>query len=117
MLALQYMPFRGLYLTGGVTAKLMPLLKSDPAFMAAFFDKGRVSPLLQHVPVYIIKTEDMGQRGAHLRAVQMLQGARECARHLDMQGITASDLPPPRQVLDDMETMAKPRKTKKRAGD
>ena len=54
VLALQYMPFRGLYLTGGVTAKVMPLLTHDPAFMAAFFDKGRVSPLLQHVPVIVI---------------------------------------------------------------
>ena len=47
----------------------------------------------------------------------MLQGAGACARHLDMEGITASDLPPPRQVLDDMEMMAKPRKTKRHAGD
>ena len=102
VLALQYMPFRGLYLTGGVTAKTLPFLQKDHVFMSAFFDKGRVSPLLQHVPVYVIRSEDMGQRGAHLRAVQMLHGAKTCARNTDMPAVDpAKDLPPPRRSAAD----------------
>ena len=41
-------------------------------FLEAYYDKGRVSPLLQRVPLYIIRADDTGQRGAHLRAVHLL---------------------------------------------
>ena len=51
----------------------MEFLKRDDAFLHAFLDKGRVSPLLDLVPLYVVKGDDMGQRGAHLRAVQLLR--------------------------------------------
>lgn len=72
VIALQYMPFRGLYLTGGVTMKTLDLLLKDD-FIESYQDKGRVSPVLQKVPLYIVMSEDMGKRGAHLRAVRLLQ--------------------------------------------
>ena len=44
--------------------------------------QGRVSPLLQQVPVYVILSDDMGQRGAHLRAVQARRrGFARCFSH------------------------------------
>merc|ERR1719456_20076 len=67
------MPFRGLYVTGGVTLKALDTLVKDGAFMDAYRDKGRVATLLQQVPVYIVKNEEMGKRGAHLRAVMLLK--------------------------------------------
>lgn len=62
----------GLYLTGGVTNKLSDRLIGTDTFLQAYYDKGRVSPLLKRVPLYIIKADDTGQRGAHLRAVHLL---------------------------------------------
>lgn len=71
--ALHFMPFGGLYLSGGVTQKNAELLLRDDSFLSAYFDKGRVSPLLDRVPLFLVKSDDMGQRGAHLRAVQLLK--------------------------------------------
>jgi len=72
-LALQYMPFGGLYVTGGVTGHTIKWLLKDNTFMDAYLDKGRVSPSVAMVPVYIVKSQDMGQRGAHYRAVRLLK--------------------------------------------
>ena len=55
VLGLKYMPFGGLYLSGGVTARLLDRLIKEPEFMDAYWDKGRVSPLLSRVPLYVIK--------------------------------------------------------------
>jgi len=97
--ALAVMPFHGLYLTGGVTQRLQTFLQEDSTFIDAYFDKGRVSPMLENVPLYIVKkSDDVGQRGAHLRGVRLLNehlagvGPREPEEeHLDK-----FLLPPPR---------------------
>ena len=73
VLGLKFMPFGGLYLTGGVTNKLLDRIVKPGPFMEAYHDKGRVSPLLQRVPLYVIKAEDCGERGAHLRAVRLMK--------------------------------------------
>jgi len=71
---LKWMPFGGLYLTGGLTPKFLDRIRDpDGPFMRAYFDKGRVSPLLQDVPLYAVKAEDLGERGAHWKAVAMLR--------------------------------------------
>jgi len=73
-MAINFIPVRGLFITGGVSKKMSHIF-NDPhgAFMAAYHDKGRVSTLLEQVPVFLVKNDDMGQRGAHLRAVRLLQ--------------------------------------------
>ena len=55
-----------------MTNKLADRLTGTDTFLEAYYDKGRVSPLLQRVPLYIIRADDTGQRGAHLRAVHLL---------------------------------------------
>lgn len=77
VLALKYMPFGGLYLTGGVSCKLSKLI-ADPSqpgkqgrFLTAFLDKGRVSHMLKRIPVYLVKEEDMGERGSMLKAIRL----------------------------------------------
>jgi len=70
--SLQVMPFGGMYISGGVTQKLMNFLIETGLFMEAYHDKGRVSPMLQDVPLFIVRGDSMGQRGAHLRAVRLL---------------------------------------------
>lgn len=55
----------GLYLTGGLTPKNINLINvPDGPFIKAFRDKGRVSGILDTVPVYAVLVEDLGQRGA-----------------------------------------------------
>ena len=56
----------------------MSYIEGDASpFMKAFRDKGRVSSLLDLVPVYAVLAEDLGLRGAHVCAIKL---ARENAR-------------------------------------
>jgi len=76
--ALKWIPLGGLYIAGGLTPKNLELLRGEKtAFMQAFYDKGRVSPLLKRVPMYAVLAEDIGQRGAHLVAFRLLIAAQE----------------------------------------
>lgn len=74
--SLQVMPFGGFYLSGGVTQKLQEFLVNEGSFLEAYFDKGRVSPMLEDVPLFFVKGDEMGQRGAHLRSVRLLHHRR-----------------------------------------
>jgi len=81
--ALKWIPLGGLYIAGGLTPKNLSLLRGDDsAFMQAFRDKGRLSPLIRRVPVYAVLAEDIGQRGAHLVAFRLLISAQETAREM-----------------------------------
>jgi len=96
--ALQMMPFGGLYLTGGVTQKLQSFLKDDPSFLSSYFDKGRVSPMLQDVPLFFVVGDEMGQRGAHLRAVKLAHNLQEGLSLPAHMPDTECHLPPPRNA-------------------
>jgi glucokinase len=69
-LALKLLPYGGLYVAGGVAAKNLDLLKAG-GFLRAFSDKGRVSHLLEQVPVHIITNQSVGLIGASIRAAQL----------------------------------------------
>ena len=69
-LALKLLPYGGLYVAGGVTAKNMPLIR-DGSFLSAFGHKGRMSPLLKDVPVHLVINQNVGLIGAALRAAQI----------------------------------------------
>ena len=69
-LALKLLPYGGLYLAGGIAAKILPLMQ-DGRFINAVIDKGRMLPLLQMVPVYIVLNPKVGLMGAALRASQL----------------------------------------------
>jgi len=97
-MAIQLMPFRGLFITGGVSKKLAHIFADQHGeFMSAYTDKGRVSPLLEQVPLFLVKNDDMGQRGAHLRAVRLLkehvsgqeQDCRHCSESMDREHLVA----------------------------
>ena len=62
--ALKWLPFGGLYLTGGLTPKNIDLIKDpDGPFMTALLDKGRVKSMLYSIPIYaVLGTSDT--RGA-----------------------------------------------------
>jgi glucokinase len=69
-LALKILPYGGLYIAGGIAAKNLPLME-DGTFLAAFNHKGRVSPLLAKIPVYLILNPQVGLIGAVGRALEL----------------------------------------------
>jgi glucokinase len=73
-LALKLLPYGGLYLAGGIAAKILPLLQRGE-FLEAFRTKGRVSPLLQNVPVHVILNPNVGLIGAAFYAAQLAAAA------------------------------------------
>lgn len=62
-LALKLLPYGGLFIAGGIAAKNLPLME-DGRFLKAFAQKGRISPLLDRVPVHIVLNPRVGLVGA-----------------------------------------------------
>ena len=69
--ALKWLPYGGLYISGGIAAK-NPQWINSADFLDSYKDKGRMSDLVMKVPLYLVLTEDTGERGALFYAVQML---------------------------------------------
>ncbi len=59
----------GLYLGGGIAPKLIEKLK-DGTFMKAFTDKGRMSALVENIPVRVILDDKTALYGAARCAVE-----------------------------------------------
>ncbi len=53
----------GIFIGGSIAAKNVKKMK-DPAFMKSFLDKGRMTSLLQQMPVKIVLNDDSGIIGA-----------------------------------------------------
>jgi glucokinase len=62
-IALKVLAMGGVYLGGGIAPKMLKTLQ-DGGFMQAFLDKGRMSPLLQSVPVRVILDDTCALLGA-----------------------------------------------------
>jgi glucokinase len=62
-IALNVLATGGIYLGGGIAPKILKTL-SDGAFMQAFLDKGRLSQVLQSIPVRVILDETCALLGA-----------------------------------------------------
>ena len=69
--ALFSLPTNGLYLTGGLSVALEPLIASTSIFMDHFLNKDNFEYLLKTFPVYLVRNGDLG-----------VLGAQECARRL-----------------------------------
>ncbi|HEY9642107.1 MAG TPA: glucokinase [Coleofasciculaceae cyanobacterium] len=69
-LALKLLPYGGLYIAGGVAAKNLPLLESG-IFLRAMTDKGRMRPLMERIPVQVIRNQKVGLIGAALYAAKL----------------------------------------------
>lgn len=61
--ALKVLAMGGIYLGGGIAPKIIPTLQNGD-FIQAFHDKGRLSPLLQSIPVRIILDDTCALLGA-----------------------------------------------------
>lgn len=69
--ALTLMASGGLYLVGGVAAKV---LDKDTAgqFLSAFCEKGRMRALLERIPVFLVHENNLALRGAAQTAIALL---------------------------------------------
>jgi len=66
-LALKLLPYGGLYIAGGIAAKILPLIESGN-FMRAFTHKGRMDCLLETIPVNVVLNPQVGLIGAAIHA-------------------------------------------------
>ncbi len=72
--ALKWLPYGGLYLTGGLTPRNIDLIRGrDGPFMTALLDKGRVSGMLCSIPIYAVLADNLGERGAHYMSFKLMQ--------------------------------------------
>jgi len=62
-LALAFLPLGGIYLTGGVSRALLPILEQDPSFMAAFHAKGRMSEFMEQFPIAMLTDDRVALAG------------------------------------------------------
>jgi glucokinase len=62
-LALKMLALGGVYIGGGIAPKILPKMQSA-LFLDAFCHKGRLSPLLQSTPVYVILNDKTALQGA-----------------------------------------------------
>jgi glucokinase len=62
-IALKVLASGGMYLGGGIAPKMLKTLKSG-GFMQAFLDKGRLSPVLEAIPVRVILDDTCALLGA-----------------------------------------------------
>lgn len=67
-LALRVMALGGIYLAGGITAKMLEKIK-DGTFFRCFCDKSNFAPILARIPIYVIVNEDAPLWGAAYRAL------------------------------------------------
>ncbi len=62
-LALKCLPYAGIYLAGGIGAKILPFLNNGE-FMRGFLAKGRYRPILQKISVKVCTNSEVGLLGA-----------------------------------------------------
>ena len=70
-LALTSLPFRGLYIAGGIAPRLIEQIKQSQ-FLEKFRDKGRMSNMMKDFPVHIIMNTDVGLIGARTYAANLV---------------------------------------------
>jgi len=70
-LALACLPYGGIYIAGGIAAKNLHWFEKSE-FLAAFHKKGKMTSLMGHFPVHVIKQPHVGLKGARSLAQQIL---------------------------------------------
>ncbi len=70
-LALQVMAMEGIYLGGGIAPKIIWKLR-DGTFMKAFTSKGRLSSIVEHIPVKVIMNDNAALLGAAVHAARLI---------------------------------------------
>lgn len=71
-IALLFKPFGGIFITGGIAAKMLQKMQSRE-FLEAYLNKGRMRTLSEQIPVYLVTNERIGVLGAMSEAIKRLQ--------------------------------------------
>ncbi len=71
-LALKTMSTGGLYLGGGIPPRILKALERN-SFMEAFTSKGRLTPMMEEIPVHVILNPKAALMGAAMEAIKMKQ--------------------------------------------
>jgi glucokinase len=75
--SVKFIPTGGLYVSGGLTPKNINFMKgADSPFMKAYHDKGRLSGLLDSIPLFAVMVGDLGMRGARVCAMREYQSMK-----------------------------------------
>jgi len=69
-IALLFKPYGGIFITGGIGAKLIEKMQSD-LFLDAYLNKGRMRALVEQIPVYLVTNERIGVLGAMSETVKI----------------------------------------------
>ncbi|ANQ85473.1 putative glucokinase [Azoarcus olearius] len=72
-LALTSLALGGVYLSGGITPKLLPLLR-DGGLREAFCDKPPMRALMERIPLHVVTDELLGLKGAAQLAARLARG-------------------------------------------
>jgi glucokinase len=73
-LALKMMALGGVFVAGGIAPRILPKLL-DGTFRNAFVRKGRLSDVLQAIPIRVVTNDKAGMLGAARRAALELVGS------------------------------------------
>lgn len=68
-IALLFKPHGGIYITGGIAAKIVKKMQSEE-FINAYLNKGRMRALVEQIAVYLVTNERIGVLGAMSGAVK-----------------------------------------------
>lgn len=71
-IALLFKPFGGIFITGGIAAKMLKKMQSKE-FLDAYLNKGRMRTLNEKIAVYLVTNERVGVLGAMSEAIKMQQ--------------------------------------------
>jgi len=71
-LALKTLPFGGIYIAGGIAAKNMKALHKEHQFVNNYLHKGRMRQVLQRIPIYLIKDQNVGLLGSKVICRRMI---------------------------------------------
>ena len=69
-IALLFKPYGGIYITGGIAAKILKKMQSEE-FINAYLNKGRMLALVEQIAVYLVTNERVGVLGAISEAIKM----------------------------------------------
>ncbi len=69
-IALLFKPLGGIFITGGIAAKILKKMQSEE-FINAYLDKGRMSALVEQIAVYLVTNERIGVLGVMSETIKM----------------------------------------------
>jgi len=81
---LKFLPYGGIYIAGGIAPIHREKIKdrNKSSFLEAMNDKGRLSSVLDRIPVWIVESSDLGLRGAHYVAFEAVKSIQVAAPSL-----------------------------------